>query len=630
MSDLDALAKKYGGQAVDLDALSQQYGGESSQPSGSTASGVTGGIARGLAPVAGGAAFGAAMGAPLGGIGAIPGAMAGAAAGGLAGPIGDPIVSLINRVAGTRFGLPSQAIQDLLTRAGVAKPFTPMEKMAEAGAAGIGGAGGMVALGRNMATAASPVIAGAGNMLASNAGAQLMGGAAASGASQMVANEGGSIPVQLLAGVAGGMAGTRLASPKLPIVQTKVPEIIQQAEQAKIPVYTSDVNPPTTWLGKFFRARFEQLPFIGAGPLRAEQQAARVGAVQRMIDDYAVQAPNIEKTVMDDLLKKRGDMLTKYTGYKTDVVGKLDNIPVGVTRTTNAIDNEIANLAKLNNPDVNKLIHVLEGWKGSLQNQTLGNVEKNRRLISEQFKSPDLASISSEGEKIVRRVYAPLRADILDFVKENGTKQDATKWAVANARLAESARELEKTAFKSALDSGKITPEAFKPLLFSSKPSDVAILYKSLSPEGRKAAKQMVIANAVEDFKILSPDRFANNLARATPSIRGMFEGAERARIEGLLTVLNHTKQGANASAAPSTGAQAVPFVGGAFLADMLGGAGVATGAAAGAGALFRVYESAPVRNLLIKIGQAKKGSATEQRLLNKANAIMQTQLEEN
>jgi RNA polymerase-interacting CarD/CdnL/TRCF family regulator len=62
----------------------------------------------------------------------------------------------------------------------------------------------------------------------------------------------------------------------------------------------------------------------------------------------------------------------------------------------------------------------------------------------------------------------------------------------------------------------------------------------------------------------------------------------------------------------------------------MLGGAGVATGAAAGAGALFRVYESAPVRNLLIKIGQAKKGSATEQRLLNKANAIMQTQLEEN
>jgi hypothetical protein len=96
-----------------------------------TATGLMGAITRGVAPVAGGAALGAMLGAPVGGVGAIPGAIAGAGAGALATTIGDPIVSTINSMLGTKYTLPTQAMEDLLTRIGVAQPKTEAERIVQ-------------------------------------------------------------------------------------------------------------------------------------------------------------------------------------------------------------------------------------------------------------------------------------------------------------------------------------------------------------------------------------------------------------------------------------------------------------------------------------------------------------------
>lgn len=629
MSDIDELAAKYGGTPVDLDALAAKYGGTAEKSRASTASGVAGAVTRGLAPVVGGAALGAALGAPIGGVGAIPGAIAGAAAGGLAEPIGDPVVSLINRAIGTRFKLPSQAIQDLLTSAGVPQAQTPLEKVAQSGASGVAGALGMSGVGSVLSKAASPVISSVGRTLASNPGAQAAGGLGAAGASQIVANEGGSVPLQVLAGVAGGIGATRIASPRLPAQPTQIPQVVKEADSLGIPVLTTDVVPPSTPIGKFFQSTGEKIPFIGSGPLRAAQQQKRIDAVKSLIDDYNIDGPVPPAEVMADLLKKRGDTIAKYTGYKKEVAEKLGGIPVDVSKTVSAINKEILELAELNNPEVRKLMVVLDGWRDSIQNQSISNIEKNRRLIGEQLKLPDMASISTEGEKIIRRIYGPLREDIQAFVKANGTKQDATKWMVANKRLSESARELEHTAFKKALDSGQMTPEDFRPLLYG-KPSDVAMLYKSLTPAGRDSARRYVIGDLVDDYKILSPDVFANKLQSKSATIKGMFEGKEKDRIDGLLRVMNYTKRASAAVANPPTGAQTLPFVGGAVLTDLFGGAGAATAATIGAGGLFRIYESAPVRNIMIKIGQSKPGSESEKRLVNQAIAIMQTQAEAN
>ena len=98
----------------------------------STPAQYAGAVTRGLA----GPMLGAAMGAPLGPVGML--------AGSLAVPAGDALTSLINAIASgagseRRLTSPSQGIQQLLTRAGVAQPETAGQRMVEAGAGAIGG-----------------------------------------------------------------------------------------------------------------------------------------------------------------------------------------------------------------------------------------------------------------------------------------------------------------------------------------------------------------------------------------------------------------------------------------------------------------------------------------------------------
>ena len=55
-------------------------------------------------------------------------------------------------------------------------------------------------------------------------------------------------------------------------------------------------------------------------------------------------------------------------------------------------------------------------------------------------------------------------------------------------------------ALKTALDKGTESPEAIRGLLFSSKPSDVRLLYRNLSDTGRANAQAALLAHALEKF----------------------------------------------------------------------------------------------------------------------------------
>jgi hypothetical protein len=196
----------------------------SQQPAPSTtATGLAGAATRGLALPAAGAAAGALIGGaaslPLGGIGAIPGAVAGAGAATLAGLVADPIVGAVNSMFGTTYTLPTDALQDLLTRVGVAEPRTAAERIVQTTAAGAGTAGGSVALGQTLQAAAGPVTQGVGRLMAAAPGLQVASGASA-GAAGQIAKESGAGPLgQIAASVGGGL---------LPAV----PQIVRSATQA--------------------------------------------------------------------------------------------------------------------------------------------------------------------------------------------------------------------------------------------------------------------------------------------------------------------------------------------------------------------------------------------------------------
>lgn len=180
-----------------------------------TASGVMGAVTRGLSLPATGAALGAAAGFPFAGVGAVPGAIAGAGAATLAGLVGDPIVGTINNLFGTKYTMPTEAMEDLLTRIGVPEARTQAERIVQATAAGAAGAGGTVAAGRAIQAAAgqtAPVTAGVGRMLAAQPGLQVAGGAGAGAAGQTAQEMGAGTGGQIAATIAGAMAPVGVAA----------------------------------------------------------------------------------------------------------------------------------------------------------------------------------------------------------------------------------------------------------------------------------------------------------------------------------------------------------------------------------------------------------------------------------
>jgi hypothetical protein len=608
-----------------------------------TVTGLAGAATRGLALPAAGAALGAAAGAPLAGVGAIPGAIAGAGAATLAQFVGDPIVGLVNRVLGTQYTAPTKAMEDLLTRLGVAQPQTEAERIVQATAAGAGGAGGMAAVGRTVQTAAgagAPVTREVGRMLAAQPVTQVAGGAGA-GAAGQIAQEAGIGPLgQVGAALAGGVAGATAAAPR----RAPVPGLAlrtQEATERGIPVMTSDVMPPETFMGRAAQQTGERIPLAGTGPVRAAQQQARVSAVRDLLRQFGAEdAAGVSDNIMADLAAKRSGELQKYTGLKSEVINRLDaSGAVPVPRATAAIDQKIAELQGLRSEQYLPVINVLEDWKASLQGQGLRNIETLRKQVGDAFQAPELSAIRTTGQKVLSDIYGPLKQDMRDFITQNGNPRDVTKWQVADKRLSELAGDLDMGTLKSVLRSGQATPEDVNRLLFSKKPSEIRQLYSGLTPAGRANARTAILARAAEKARYetedgtraFSPERFNAEIQRLQPQIGVFFKGDganHLAQVEGLSRALTLTRRAGQAGVSTASGQQAVPFVAGSFLVDLLGTFGASLAAAGGVGLTARVYESAPVRNLMIQLGRAAPGGAEEAALFKRLAATIQTQAE--
>lgn len=409
---------------------------------------------------------------------------------------------------------------------------------------------------------------------------------------------------------------------------------LEAAERAGIRVMTSDVVRPETFAGKTVQQIGERIPIAGTGPVRAAQQTERVAAVKNLFSEYGVTgAENFSDDIISDVVSKRSAMLKKYTSMKNDVFNRLDpKGSVPLSRTVQKIDDEMNRLSSIAGSQ--PLIGKLQELKVTLQsNPNISAVEANRKVIGNWMDDQGLASIKTEANKVAKNIYAPLKEDMTDFISANGATNDLTKWKVANKRLSDSIGDLEKSAFKSALNKAEATPEQVLNLLLSKKPSDSAMLYKSLTPNGRNFAKAAIInqiANksgvpdaTVVGGKTYSPEAFRNELERLGPSVKSFFKGDDLKQLEGLSKAITLTQRASQAGVSPATGAQAVPFVAATGLGQafsdlgMLGSIMASTATAGTIGGAARVYESAPVRNAMLKLAQSPSNTPKEVAALN-------------
>lgn len=613
-----------------------------------TMMGALGAVTRGAAPVATGAALGAMAGAPVGGIGAIPGAATGAAIGGMATLVGDPVVQAVNSAFGTTYATPTEAMEYLLNRVGVAQPRSEAEKILQVVAAGGAGAGGIAGLGRAMQVAGStPTVQAVGQQLAAQPIQQIAGGAAGAGtgelagqaAEAMGAGPGLTTAAEIAGSVAGGAAGARAAGLR-PQTAGTLPADIAEAERRGVRVMTTDVVPPRTFTGKTAQALGERAP-LGTGRARELQQEERINAIRSMFDEFGMNDVSMQSDeIMKDLLAKRGADINKYSTIKNEVVERL--APAGTVqlpRTMQAIDDQIAELGRRRTEGADEAIRELQKIKTDLQGRDLFQVEAYRKdVLANVFKDDPARPMSlaarDAGEKALRAIYDPVRRDMGEFIKATGERRDFDKWKIANKRLENTAKELEVSALESVLKKGQATPEVVDRLLFSQKPSEIRALYRNLTPQGRNIVKTRILSKVAADsvqklpggVEELSPEKFINSLSKYGKSVGVFFKGEDLKNIEGLARTLQLTRRAGQAGVAPPTGVQAVPLLAFDLLSSQLGGPMPALIGGVTVGGLARIYESAPVRNAAAKVAQTVRGSPEEAAAAKRVLAAIEQQ----
>lgn len=443
--------------------------------------------------------------------------------------------------------------------------------------------------------------------------------------------------------VGGAMVPMGPKTPKLATIPetvspTAARDIVNTGKQVGVRVMTSDVKPPKTFIGKNARSVGEKIPFIGTGGTRAEQQGQRVQAVKDVLREYggddAVSlfddTPGALEDVAKSLSTKRGNDLSRLSGQKNAIIDGIKGV-VPVDRTLTAIDRQITRLEGLRLPEYAPVINKLQGWREAVQNQGLRNIEEIRKAMGTAFDAPDLAGIKTTGQKALNEIYPHMRADMGTFISNRAGPQAFATWRTANNKLAAMAGELDDAKLRGVLRSSEMTPENVGKMLFSKNRSDVARLYANLDEFGKSRAQGAVLQRAFDKSisanEGLSVERFVNNLSSMGGSVGVVFKGADRARIQGLAKLLDATRQASAASVAPPTGVQNLPAAAGYTLGTLFGSAAIPI---AGAGGLLaRAYESAPVRNALLRLGKTPKGSKAEGAAFTNATKALNAALSE-
>jgi hypothetical protein len=405
-------------------------------------------------------------------------------------------------------------------------------------------------------------------------------------------------------------------------------EIVQAAKQANIPLMTTDVAQPETFIGKSAQTLGERIPLAGTGGLRADQQNARQAAVQALGADY----PTPQPSQIIDSLKAQASRVKKAAGKRYDeLLPKIEAVgAVGYGKTSSAIDDAIAELSQPGVVSSGEAVAELQRFKQALNStdQTYSTLRKNRselRDVIKSYDSPLRSQMPTRAKSLLNRVYGSFTDDMNDAAKAALSPRDFGRLKEADAIYASEAERLTKTRLKSVLDKGDLTPEVAETLLFSTKRSDVKNLYESLTPKGREAVRATLVQRAINKaggLDDVSPDKFLNELRRLESQTGVVFKGDQRKQIEGLKQVLAATKRAGQAGVQTASGQQLYAPVGAAAAGSLIGDFGTTMAAGATAGALARIYESQVMRNALIRIGSAPKSQMAKQMALTMAREL--------
>lgn len=411
---------------------------------------------------------------------------------------------------------------------------------------------------------------------------------------------------------------------------------------AKGTVLTTDVIPPKTFVGKAFQKVTERVPVLGTGRIRAAQQKTRIDVLDDIAREFDIDPSTpFDKEIVasaDRIFKKSQKRASELRNEAITELNKLGDVtPSNALR---AIDEQIAVIEGLGARGDTVLLESLQNIKGELA----GNFDRLKDIRTTIFQDvSDIGNarspIKSGGDAVLTKISSALSKDMDDFAvnaaKRPGVSKElasaANKWKASNRIFKDNFAKAKDTELKRILTKGKATPEVVNTVIRGGKASELKRLHGNIDLKGRESVRQQILKNALEKANG-NPTIFLNELNRPNnrKAIDVFFKGKDKLELQGYKKFLDITRRAQEEAASIAT-QQEVTTLG------LVGGAAIAPtpviGAAATIGIFGRAFESAPIRNLLLKLNKlpptSKKAKDISNRLAPLIAASIQTTKQE-
>ncbi len=419
----------------------------------------------------------------------------------------------------------------------------------------------------------------------------------------------------------------------------RVSSILSAAEKSDVPVLTTDLFPPNSFVGRTVQSLSEKLGPLGSGSARASQQKARIEAVSSFADEIDIDTPFADSMVKS-LNTKTAKTLERAGKIRGEAITALDEFgDFPHERAIAKIDELLGDQSRLGATANKQLTAELENFKVELANPSDFSMSKDLRTqlikkVKAFSRAEDVAPAST-----LQKVKSELDKDMIAFARSND-KTATKKWLAANRKFAEELGIAKDTEIKRILQSGEATPEKVLPILMGGKVSEISRLYKALGDKGRASAKGALIQRALKDSKFFEVDANPNPDALATalnrPAFRQaakvFFKGDDKLELDGFIRLLDATRRAQSSQAVVKTGESLLlpggaAGVGAGVGSGMIGAIPTVTGITV-ASALAKSYESKAFRNLLIRLNNTKKGSKQESRAFDLASTFVASELQ--
>ncbi|AAF75055.1 DNA transfer protein [Salmonella phage P22] len=396
-------------------------------------------------------------------------------------------------------------------------------------------------------------------------------------------------------------------------------QLIDTAESMGVKPMTSDMIKPGN---AFTRSLMQggEGALLGTGGKRAEQYAIR----SKLLGDYFDRVGGYNP---DDIVKSMtstvGGRKNAAGAVRDEIVNRMGSAPVGTTNSINAIDTNIARLEKLGTSADQRLLTALKNLKGELNS---GNVDfdllQQHRTAFRTNVQGDAMVFPNQAKAATNMVENAMTRDLRNAVGKSLGPQAASKYLKSNSDFANIYNKVLNKRISNTLNKARseYTPELINTVVFSRKPSDIKRIWSSLDNKGKDAMRAAYISKIAEKTGD-SPAKFITEVNKLKAQSGGeiyntIFSGRHMKELDALHDVLRQTARSDSANVVTQTGqALANPVRLGAAIPTL----GKSLAAEAGYGLAMRVYESKPIRNMLLRLANTKPGTPAYERALNQA-----------